>query len=368
MKKSKRFLYIILFINVFVQAVYWLFLKEEILLVYKNPQLASSWFVNMIDTFYPRFFTEKHRFSIEFFLGKAEQILIRFAFLSILTLFFYYREVISRLVVLNKSTIHHFWNVTVHRNKVIFLQAFLAIVWIYESFTWYKSLKLLSRAVEFYEPHVLLKWIPFPSEEQLFYWFTGLYLAILTSFWKKWATQCWILAVCIILILQGFLYGFGKIDHTYATWGYVSMLIPFLLVEIKKETKEIQAWGLRLMQLVVACVYLQTGLEKLMIAGFTWFELQTLQTHLLSHPTALGLWVAQSDTLCVFLSIMTIVFEVGFISIMVSPKSKYIFLLMGVLFHTGTFVLMGVGGFPSLWWLVYVIWFLGEKEQYFDRI
>lgn len=366
MKTNRLFLYIVLIINLLFQIVYWTFLKDEIIVVYQNPENASKWLTNLIDTFYPRFFTEKHRFQLEFFLGKAEQILIRFSFLSILALAFYYRNIVFRWRLFNTSFIQNFWNISIQRNKVVFLQVFLAIVWIYESFTWYKSLKLLSRAVEFYEPHFLLKWIPFPTEESVFYWFIALYFAVLASFWRKWAAPFWVLALCIILILQGFLYGFGKIDHTYATWGYVSMLLPFLLIEIKKNTKEIQAWSLRLMQLVVACVYLQTGLEKLMIAGFTWFEPQTLQTHLLSHPTTWGLWISQSDALCVFLSVIVIFFELGFILIMVYPKSKYVFLPMGVLFHIGTFVLMNVGGFPSLWWLVYVIWFLGEEKQSID--
>jgi hypothetical protein len=363
MKINKKFLFIVLVINVFMHAIYWIFLKYEILLAYENPLLAPKWFTSIIDTFYPRFFTEKHRFELNFFLGKAEQILIRFAFLSILALMFYYRSIVFHWGFFNKASINHFWKISIHKNKVIFLQAFLTVVWVYESFTWYKSLKLLSRAVEFYEPHFLLKWLPFPTEEGVFYWFVVLYLAFLASFWRKWATQFWIFAIFIILILQGFLYGFGKIDHTYATWGYVSMLLPFLLVEIKRDAKQVQAWGLCLMQLVVVCVYVQSGLEKIMIAGFTWFEPQTLQTHLLSHPTTLGLWVAQSDILCVFLSIMAIIFELGFILVLIYPKSKYIFLPIGVLFHTGTFILMGVGGFPSLWWLVYIIWFLGEQKN-----
>jgi len=366
MNTRKAVFYIILIVNLMAIVLYAWLLKPEITTLYHEPEAALPWLRNLVETLYPRFFTEKHRFNLPFFLGKAEQMLVRFVLLSIFFLLVYYRNWLAvRISFFQKSHFKNFWNGEVSKRSILVLQAFLALVWMYESFTWYKSLKLLSRASEFYEAHLLLRWLPFPNENGVSYWFMGLYILMVASFIPRFRVFGWLGAIFVILILQGFLYGFGKIDHTYATWGYVSMLMPFLLFDLEKNKEQmfIPAWSLRLMQVVVACVYLQTGLEKLLIAGFSWFEPQTLQTHLQAHPTSLGLWVAQFDILCIFLSLAAIIFEVGFISILLLPKAKYIFLPMGVLFHTGTFVLMGIGGFPSLWWLVYIVWFLEKKQQ-----
>jgi hypothetical protein len=365
MKTNKRNIFIgLLLVNIIGFLLYVFVLKNMIIELYQSKH-PTGWFANLVEVLYPRFFTEKHRFDIAFFLEKAEQILLRFTLLVGLAGVVVYRSKwLKHLPFLENNHIQNFWNVKVLSSRIIFLQFFLAIVWIYESFTWYKSLQLLSKAVDFYEPHFLLKWLPFPTSEALFWWFGITYLFLLLSFVPSLSVWAWFFSVVMLLILQGFLYGFGKIDHTYATWGYLSLLLIFLLQE-KNKNKEatwIDAWALRLMQTVLACVYLQTGLEKLLISGWTWFEPTTLQTHLLAHGTVWGVWVAQSAVLCVLGSIFTICFEVGFPIILLIPRLKYLFLPMGIVFHTGTYLLVGAGGIPSLWWLAYVVWFLGEKS------
>ncbi|MFN3316689.1 MAG: hypothetical protein ACK40K_07740, partial [Raineya sp.] len=263
--------------NILFQVFYWLYFREKISTMYYAENVEGFW-AAVVETFYPRFFVEKHRFDLSFFLAKTEQIVWRFALLS---------SVLAGLFVFLKRNFweNSFWNVVISRKKVLFLQILLALGWLYESFTWYNSLLRLSHLKELYEPCWLVRFIPFPDEEAVFYWFAVFYLFLLLSFVPRVASVFWSLSVILAIILLGFLYGFSKIDHTYATWLYVSMLLPFLL----KNKNEVEAWALRLMQCVVAMVYLQAGLEKLLISGWEWFLPQTLQSHLEAHPTTWGL-------------------------------------------------------------------------------
>jgi len=348
--KLNRNVYWLLLTNVVLQGFYWLYFREEIIRLYYSEQVEGFW-VEVVKTFYPRFFVEKYRFDLDFFLKKAEQILWRLLLISIFLAF------LSKFI--KKNIFHHFFSVTLERRKVVFLQILLTCGWVYESFTWYKSLLRLAYLKELYEPYLLLRFVPFPETESFFYWFVALYVCFLLSFVPRVAGIFWVFSVALIIILLGFLYGFGKLDHTYATWLYVSILLTFLL----QNQKQVDAWALRLMQCVVASVYLQAGLEKLLISGWEWFSPETLRHHLLTHATAWGITIAKSDVLCVLGSVFILFFQLGFVSILFFPKLKYIFLPSGVMFHIATFILMNVGGLLSYWYLVYVIFLLGEKQK-----
>ena len=346
----KHIILFLIAVNLFLQLFYWTYFRQQISTIYFNENTEGFW-VKLIETFYPRFFTEKYRFDIHFFFKKTEQILWRFALISILfsgILAFFRKELTSFFL---KKTV-------LERKKVVLLQTMLALGWLYESFTWYKSLVHLSQIKELYEPYLLLHLIPFPDTESLFFWFAIFYVFLLLSFVPRIASFFWSLSIILVVVLLGFLYGFSKIDHTYATWLYVSILLPFLL----QNKSKVDAWALNLMQCVVAMVYLQTGLEKIFISGWDWFSPATLRSHLLLHPTTLGIQIANSPFLCILGSIFMISFQLGFASILFFPKLKYVFLISGVFFHISTFILMNIGGLVSFWYLVYVIYLLGEKN------
>jgi len=348
--KLSRNVYLLLLVNILLQAFYWLYFHDLIINLYHSEQAEGFW-AEVVRTFYPRFFVEKYRFEADFFLRKAEQILWRLLLINVFLIF------LSKFI--KKNIFHNFFEVFLERRKVVFLQILLTGGWVYESFTWYKSLLRLAHLRELYEPYLLIRFVPFPEADEFFYWFAALYVCFLLSFVPRVARVFWAFSVVLIIILLGFLYGFGKLDHTYATWLYVSILLTFLL----QNRKQIDAWALRLMQCVVASVYLQAGLEKLLISGWEWFSPETLRHHLLAHPTAWGIAVAKSDVLCILGSVFMLFFQLGFVSILFFPKLKYIFLPAGVLFHIATFILMNVGGLVSYWYLVYVIYLLGENQK-----
>ncbi|GAB4128510.1 MAG: hypothetical protein OHK0045_02780 [Raineya sp.] len=351
MKSSHKYIiFSLLLANLLIQLFYWGYFRQEIHHIYTVERIEGFW-ASIIKIFYPRFFVEKHRFDLNFFLQKTEQILWRLALVSVS---------IAIILVFAKEKINYFFfnSKLIERKKIVFLQIVLTCGWVYESFTWYKSLMRLSQVKDLYEPYLLLRFIPFPEAEALFFWFAIFYLFLLLSFVPRIAPIFWSLSVVLIIILLGFLYGFSKIDHTYATWLYVSMLLPFLL---RNET-QVDAWALGLMQWLVALVYLQAGLEKILISGWDWFSPSTLRSHLLLHPTAWGLKIADEPFLCVLGSIFMIVLQVGFVSILFFPRLKYFFLPAGAFFHVATYLLMNIGGLISFWYLVYIIYLLGEKN------
>lgn len=349
-----KLLVAVFLIEIVAVAIFYGYFRNEIIALYQGKE--SIW-AGVVETLYPRFFTEKYRFSVDFFLQKSEQVLWRVVAISWIAIGIYFWAKI-------KGFYEKFWQTNTTYHRVKFLQIFLLLGWLYESMTWYKSLLRLSQASVFYEPHLLFRYLPFPSQEIIFYVFALLYALSLLSFLPKYGYIFWFLTSIQIIVFQSFLYGFGKLDHTYATWTYVSVLFGFLLREAEKVKKGdfVNAWALRLMQVVVASVYLQVALEKLLISGWQWFMPETMQTHLFSHPTPLGLWIAQYPILCTSLSMLAVLWQLSFALILFFPSLKVPILLGGVLFHTFTFILMNVGGFPSYWFLVYVIWFLEIKK------
>ncbi|MDW8296708.1 MAG: hypothetical protein RMJ97_07460 [Raineya sp.] len=351
--KTWKIIALITSIDVVLIGVYYGYLETEILNFYAGKESWLAWITELL---YPRFSVEKYRFSADFFLQKTEQILYRVVIGSWIVALIYISSQ-------KKKFFENFWQISTTYHRVRFLQLFLIAGWLYESFTWYQSLLRLSQASVFYEAHLLFRWLAFPSQEAIFYGFALLYALWLLSFLPKYGSIFWLLATLEIICLQAFLYGFGKLDHTYATWTYTSLLFTFLLREAEKNKVApiIHAWALKLMQVVVACVYLQVALEKLLISGTDWFLPSTMQTHLITHPTALGLWIAQYPFLCSLLSTLAILWQLSFVCILFFPSLKIPILLTGVLFHTFTFILMNVGGFPSYWFLIYVIWFLEKK-------
>jgi uncharacterized membrane protein YphA (DoxX/SURF4 family) len=111
-------------------------------------------------------------------------------------------------------------------------------------------------------------------------------------------------------------------------------------------------WPLRLMQVLLAWTYFSTGLTKLMVGGLEWINGHTLQQYMFADAIRsgrpLGLWVAQQHTLCLLLSIFTILFEVFFFLVLLIQSAVYYFLIAGVIFHIGIYVMMGAPFFQHI--------------------
>jgi hypothetical protein len=116
-------------------------------------------------------------------------------------------------------------------------------------------------------------------------------------------------------------------------------------VAAAEETSDLAVWPLKLAHILLAMTYFSTGITKLLSGGLAWMNGYTLQNYIFSDALVrnipLGLWVAQQHTLCVLLSIGTILFEVFYFVSLVLPRTAPFFFLGGVLFHTGLYYVAG---------------------------
>jgi uncharacterized membrane protein YphA (DoxX/SURF4 family) len=121
-------------------------------------------------------------------------------------------------------------------------------------------------------------------------------------------------------------------------------------------------WPLKLGQVLMALTYFSTGLTKVVFGGLDWINGYTLQGYLLQdglrRNLPLGLWVAQHHTLCVLLSIFTVVFELSFFVSLIVPRTAPFFLLNALLFQLGLLVTAGHEFYPHMTVLLLLLVFV----------
>jgi hypothetical protein len=313
---------------------------------------------------YPRLAVEKYRFEANFFLRKADQVVLRFTLVSGL--------LVAGTYVYGRSSglrhyLHGFWNrpVPVTRTTVVRVTFYACLLFF--CYDWYADLAARYEAATFYKPIPLLRvlHLGFPPPPVLALLCGLLVLACVTAglgIWPVWSAAG---AAGIFVLLQAWFFSFEKLDHTYALLTYAALPMPFLLAGRRKALRDGQpvqdGWPLRLIQLVLGVVYLQTGLEKLLIGGLEWLHPETFRNYIYLHQAPLGMWVAKSDLLCVLLPTLALLFELGFIVVVFRPVWAWVFLPAGILFHAGTYLLLGVGWYFNGWVATYVFFIPWEK-------
>jgi hypothetical protein len=320
-------------------------------------QDAPLWFMRLLEIFYPRFFTERNRFDLGFFLQRAEQIIWRGELILILGLsfsaFYTYKSDFRKRV-------QTFWNGTVATRQVLLLKWAFVIIMLLATSDWIWVFRQLDGLRGFYAPIFLLKvlQLPFPNLSVAVFLCILLYIGLIALLFNRYIVWLSGIIAVLFVLLQGWQFSFHKLDHTYTTLTYIAVLMPFLLYEYQKaqlSQQTIQAsWALQLMRLLIAGAYFLAGIEKLLIGGGAWLSGEALQGYLLLHQVPFGMWVAELKGLCMLLSWGVLLFEIGFVSVVFYPASRWVFLPLGILFHLGTYALLGVGGWVHFWWLCYV--------------
>ncbi len=344
--------------------LYVLYIRSLITAAYQGE--APDWFTQLIKGLYPRFFTEQHRFPMAFFLEKADQILLRYLlFISMAggVYYFYtsYQQPWRKLTQPQITPQQAYW-----------LRIAWVVISLWAAYDWQGILLNMHRAAAFYAPISFYRLYPvFPSKIliQLCWW--GWLVATLLSL-TRWKTTLWTsLSVGLFIIQQGWLWGFHKMDHTWASLNYMSLWMPLLVVQQqqaqRKEKTFFPASALFLIQVSIAFVYLQAGLEKLLVGGWGWLEGATFRTFLLSAQTDMGRWVAQHDFLCQLLPVLGIIFELGFLAVFISKFWRIIWLIAGILFHLGTFLLLGAGWYITPWTLLYIFYIFPQKNSHLAK-
>jgi hypothetical protein len=354
-KKIKIFIAIYLIINVLFIFFYFSLAHSSIRLAYQNQ--APFWLELWIDTFYPRFWTEKNRFSLDFFIQKVDSLWIRFLLANILlsVLFFF-----TFLYQKTQLQIKKYFSQPKNQKFIHFLKIWLALVMLFVAHDWIISFYYLSKWSIFYQPVFLLKILGkeiLPFYVLFFLWFVWLISTIFLIFSQKYEFILSIIAGTLFIFLQGFLYSFHKIDHPFVLLNFMLFLLPFQL-------KSKENWALKMMQITMASAYFLAGIEKILVGGNSWFFPENIRIHIQNHEVTLGMWLAQFDIFCILIGLFAIAFELIFPIILFTQKFKKHILFIGILFHLGNYFLLGVGHYLHPWILLYIIWL--EDEKFFQ--
>ncbi|WP_338793061.1 hypothetical protein [Bernardetia sp. MNP-M8] len=369
--KKNRF-WILVSLLVLSQLLYWFWIRNYTLAYFDKNTNSVTWFSDLVESLYPRLKTEKYRFESSFFIKKSDQIAIRFLVIGfILSLFLLPKIYKKTKLLFIKNTIYSQKITPTHQALLViyFLtsNSLLSNEWL-EILTEYNQIAVLYEPISFYK----LLSSSFPSLfflKKAFSFFTiitgiGISFGLLSLFFQRKILFKTILFFCVTLssilfiYLQGFLYGFGKIEHTYATWNWVCILLPFWMYQTnfkKSDSTTILIPQNYFLFLAVGLVYTSSGLEKIFIGGGSWINGNVFLSYLKTSPTDWGQNLSNYPFLVTFFSILVIFWESSFLLIL--HQNKYIrltFIFIGVCFHIGTFFFLGVGHYFSPWIWVYV--------------
>lgn len=183
-------------------------------------------------------------------------------------------------------------------------------------------------------------------------------LMILVGYHTKWAS---IITGLIVLMLQGFIFSVGKIDHeilvaivpiilAYSNWG-AAFSIDSLRNDSNKKT---ESWPLTLLALFIGFMMFTAGFPKI-LGGWLDVSTQAAQSHLLNQ-----FYVRERQDLLAEIAVQwnnpvlwelldwaTVLFEIGFlISIL---RVAWFRLLVGiaVFFHFSTMMIMNIAFLPN---------------------
>lgn len=330
-------------------SLYGFLLRNWVIQVYQDA--APDFFANLVNATYPRFAVEKHRFPVDFFLKKADQIFIRGTFVLFIV------GLISlgrKQKIWDKLTQKQYSKQHAQLLSLLFYTGLLYYTW-----DWIFDLQQLSALQGFYKPVFLFKLLHLPLlSGWLFTIVYGVFIiSVLGVIILRYPGFSWVVAI-LFIIMQGYYFSFEKVDHGYATLTYATLLMPFFITELSQQTRKqnIQTWSLPVIQTAIAGAYLLAGLEKIFTGGFSWATAHTFRTYLSQHPTPLGEQVAESELLCTLLPVGALLFQLGFILMLFFPRLRYIFIPAGILFHVGTVLLFNIGAYFSPWIFVYIFY------------
>lgn len=336
----------VLLLDLVLLCVYAFWLRPEVSSFLQNG--SDHWLRPWVALFYPRFFSEYNRFSDAYFLQLADQVLVRLLLAQLVLLLCW---------LFSKHTTVS-WAEDGLKYARFYIRCFALIGLLY-AYDWIYSFYRLSFHASYYDPLSFL--VLFPSFS--FGWLVSLWVFwLLSSLYCLWRARGSLLPALLFIVLQAYLYSFGKLDHTYAPYTYVCLLIPFYERSLHQPVVGTALSWLQSMRWAIALCYVQAGLEKLMLGGWGWLDATHLRTYLWVHQRPAGLWLIEhspSHLLLVF-SLLVMLWQLSFIGVL-WRRWRWLFLLGGVLFHLVNYIFLGIGWY----WHSYVwcyVFFLNPRE------
>lgn len=184
-------------------------------------------------------------------------------------------------------------------------------------------------------------------------------LCMMTLGWQTVKTS--LLSGLLILILQGFLFSLGKINHelllavlpmvmAFSGWGSAYSVDSYLLGQKKRA----EGWTLTLLALIIGFMFFTAGFSKL-IGGWLGVESQATIGHFLDQyfvkarqdlMAGYALKVTNPFVWELF-DYATVFFEVGFIFALLHSRATRIFVCLAVLFHFSTMLVLNISFLPN---------------------
>ena len=343
------------FIAISTITSYQWFFKEEIVELLNGK--TTSWTTQIINWIYPRFLVEQHRFSTNFFLEKTAMVFYRgtavFFLLGTLTFAIINTEWL-------KTKWNSFWNQETNQTNIQRLnRLYIIFVFFFTKALIWDIIDLQTAAPFFYQPvfiHKILG-LGFPSVPLTILLLFLFYSALLFAFFNKFRRWSFLISTCLFIYFEGLLNGFEKIDHGFATFFYTGfgLTISNFVCDATKN-KQVPKWPILLTQLWICLSYFLAGLEKITISGLDWmFSIHSIQSHLIALPTPLGLIISEYDSICFVIMFLTFFVQFGFISILFQKRLTATILLIGISFHWGTTLLLGISQYINPWIAAYII-------------
>ena len=324
MKLNKWYL-VFSIILVGIVAGYSLYVRDTVISFFNGTE--NVFLDKIISILYPRYYTDKFRFNVDFFVHKCDQIVVRLVIVYLLgSLFLTFKSNINKWF--NSITA----NFTLKNINYLNIYYFVFLLWICKD--WYFLFNDLYQIKAFYKP-ILLFSFTFKSMP---------YILILNL----------VLSVLYLATLS-------SIFNIYRKWSSVLSIICF--VNFNQNNQLINNQLQKIAQgMLVACYYF-AGLEKILSSGFTWFEAENFKVFMLMHKTYFTDFVVNNNILCTILPIGAMLFQLLSPLALYNRKMSVIFIVFGFLFHLNTWLLFGVGALLHPWVVCYIVFWNKKMES-----
>jgi predicted DCC family thiol-disulfide oxidoreductase YuxK/uncharacterized membrane protein YphA (DoxX/SURF4 family) len=151
--------------------------------------------------------------------------------------------------------------------------------------------------------------------------------------------------------------GVLSIDDIWRRRSNTSKNQRFDSFNILGEDSVFARWPLLLIQWMFVLIYLSAATSKLGTSGIDWMNGYTLQYYLfrdgIGRDKPLGVWLAQYHILVMTLQWISIIFQSTFALVMIFPRLVWVYIPIGLGFHTVIYLAIGAPFFQ--WIFIYVV-------------
>jgi uncharacterized membrane protein YphA (DoxX/SURF4 family) len=184
----------------------------------------------------------------------------------------------------------------------------------------------------------------------------------------------------LLLILKGFLYSLGKIDHdillivvplvmAFSGWGRAYSL-DYIFNRNSDHTAN--SWVITLLALIIGFMFFTAGFPKI-LGGWLNIHNHAAFGHYLKEYFV----VERTDFLAPYglhlnpfiwkcFDYLTVIFEIGFLAAIVHPRSTRIFISLAILFHFGIMLVLNITFWPNI--LAYAAFIKWDRVDEFIKL